>query len=81
MITVQQTEKYFIDNNPVLVIGKVYFSTDKKRLKVGSGARWSVTDYVPVQFIIKSSGAIGHHWIVTMDDTGMLSMSAEDLGI
>ena len=79
-IKVRQTEKYFIDNDPVLVDGKIYISTDKKKIKIGTGAKWSVTDYVPTEIIVKSNGPVGHHWIFTADDTGMLSMSGEDLG-
>lgn len=80
MIKVENTEKYFISNDPVLVVGKIYVSTDKQRIKIGSGAKWSVTDYVPLLLIIKSNGPVGHHWIFTADDTGMISMSGEDLG-
>lgn len=80
MILVSRTEKYFIDNDPILVNGKIYMSSDKKRVKIGSGAKWSVTDYVPLYLILKSTGPVGHHWMITIDDTGMLSQSAEDLG-
>ncbi|MES2590907.1 MAG: hypothetical protein V4608_03395 [Bacteroidota bacterium] len=80
VIRVENTEKYFRDNDPVLVDGKLYYSTDKKRLKIGSGAKWSVTDYVPRQLIRKSSGPIGNHWIFQCDDNGMIVLPGEDLG-
>jgi hypothetical protein len=80
MILVSNTEKYFIDNDPVLVDGKIYMSSDKARIKIGSGAKWSVTDYVPKYQIMKSTGPVGHHWLFTCDDNGMISMSGEDLG-
>lgn len=81
MIIVNNTEKYFRDNNPVLVTGKIYNSTDKDKFKIGSGAKWSVTDYEKNFLILRSTGLDRHLWKYTADDTGMPSLPGEDLGV
>lgn len=79
MIVVENTERYFISNDPILVDGKIYVSTDKNKYKIGTGSKWSLTNYTPA-IIQKSTGKDGHFWKFTSDDTGMLSQSGEDLG-
>ena len=81
MIVVSNTERYFSSNDLILVSGKTYLSTDKGKFKIGSGAKWSVTDYEKNYIILRSEGPDGHLWQFKVDDTGMLSQSGEDLGV
>ncbi|MFY9308100.1 MAG: hypothetical protein WAQ28_03515 [Bacteroidia bacterium] len=81
-----QTAAEWTAENPILGKHEPGFESDTLKVKIGDGtSAWADllynTDVVFDHIYMRSQGAEGHRWKITIGDDGMPSFPGEDLGV